>query len=196
MEANMKKFEPWKRQKRKALIGFVVALGTFALGFSMLQTHADEPWVPIAVMVVGAVIMARSASLLKSAQSREFGKVFEEEQIRNAKAYLNKNGIETKKNYMMRYGGDIDLVAFVGDTRVPVEVKSFRVWRQFWIFAGQREQKAMAQSERQRKAIGAPAGIIWLPQGRASFPFFNGKRGVKVVFGNERTLTRTIKRLR
>lgn len=191
----MAKFEPWKREKRKALFGFVLALGAFALGFSMLQIHADEPLVPIVVMGVGAVIMAGSASMLKSAQSREFGKAFEEEKIRNAEAYLNKKGIETKKNYMMRYGGDIDLVAFVGNKRVPIEVKSFRVWRQFWIFAGERERKAMAQSERQRKAIGAPAGIIWLPQGRASFPFFNGKRRVKVVFGNERALVHTIKRL-
>lgn len=190
----MADFEPWKRQKRKALIGFVVALGTFAFGFLMLQTHA-EVWVPVAIMFVGAVIMNHSASILKRAQSREFGKVFEAEQIDKAETYLNKQGIPTKRNYMMRYGGDIDLVVFVGDTRVPVEIKSFRVWRQFWIFAGARERKAMAQSERQRKAIGAPAGIIWLPQGRASFPFFNGKRRVKVVFGNERALVHTIKRL-
>lgn len=191
-----RKFEPWKKDR---LIGIKLAAGglgagVVTAGFAMAGVHeAAAIFGVIAFALTGA-----GASRLKRAANREFGKAFEEEFVERAVREMDRRGIRSQANLMARGIGDIDLVAYPGDAPVPVEIKSFVRWNQFLFFKGEREARALAQSERQRRAIGAKRGIVWLPQGRPTLLqrlFGAGGDGVSVVFGSERSLVRAVNRL-
>ena len=148
--------------------------------------------------VIAFALAGAGASRLKRAANREFGKTFEEEFVERAVREMDRLGIRTKANLMASGIGDIDLVAYPGGVPVPVEVKSFIRWNQFLFLKGERESRALAQSERQRRAIRAKRGIVWLPQGRPTLLqrlFGAGGGDVSVVFGSERSLIRAVRRL-
>lgn len=193
---SLRKFEPWKKDR---LIGIKLAAGglvagVVSAGFAMMDGYE-------AAAVFGVIAFALTsvgASRLKRAANREFGKAFEEGFVERAVREMDRLGIQSKANLMVRGIGDIDLVAYPGDAPVPVEVKSFIRWNQFLVFKGEREARALAQSERQRRAIMAKRGIVWLPQGRPTLLqrlFGAGGGDVSVVFGSERSLVRAVKRL-
>lgn len=151
------------------------------------------------VFAMLALVLAKSgASRLRSAANREFGKQFEKVFIERATFELAEHGFASRSNVMVRGIGDIDLVVNKGAVRIPVEVKSFRKWNQFLVFNGDREKRALDQSDRQRRALKAERGIVWVPQGRTTLLqriFGVGSSNVKVVFGDERALVRAVKKM-
>lgn len=191
-----RKFEPWKKDR---LTGAKIAAG--GLGVGVVSAGFAMAGVYEAAVLFGVIAFALAgagASRLKRAANREFGKAFEVEYVERAVREMDMHGIRSKANLMVRGIGDIDLVAYPGDAPVPVEVKSFIRWNQFLIFKGEREARALAQSERQRRAIRAKRSIVWLPQGRPTLLqrlFGAGGGDVSVVFGSERSLIRAVKRL-
>lgn len=99
---------------------------------------------------------------------------------------------------MVKGLGDIDLVAYVGGTPVPIEIKSFRIWSQFLFFNGKREARTIAQAGRQKSRLKADIAFVWLPQGRPTMlqRFFGagGSRDIKVIFGSEKVLADALAR--
>lgn len=193
---SLRKFEPWKKDR---LIGIKLAAGglvagVVSAGFAMMDGYE-------AAAVFGVIAFALTsvgASRLKRAANREFGKAFEEKFVERAVREMDRLGIQSKANLMVRGIGDIDLVAYPGDAPVPVEVKSFIRWNQFLVFKGEREARALRQSDRQRDALKAERGIVWVPQGRPTLlqRFFGAGSGkVIVIFGDERALLNGIMRL-
>ncbi len=191
-----RKFEPWKNDR---LTG--IRLAAWGLGAGVVSASFAMAGVYEAAAIFGVIAFALAgagASRLKRAANREFGKAFEVKFVERAVSEMDRLGIRSKANLMVRGIGDIDLVAYPDDAPVPVEVKSFIRWNQFLIFKGEREARALAQSERQRRAIRGKRSIVWLPQGRPTLLqrlFGAGGGDVSVVFGNERSLVRAVKRL-
>lgn len=191
-----RRFEPWKQDRARAAKVLLWSLvpGAGAVFFAM---DGNAP-IAVGLLLVAVVMTQIGATGLKRAENREFGKVFESEFVQRALSELAKHDIRAKANVMARGIGDIDLVVWPAGQAAPVEIKSFRRWNQFLIFKGARESKALIQAERQRQAIGAAAGIIWLPQGRPTLlqRFFGAGAGpIGVVFGGERSLLRSLRRL-
>lgn len=189
-----RKFEPWKRDRSrglKTLLWSVVA-GAGAVFFAM---NGNAPFA-IGLLLLAVVMTKIGAAELRSAENREFGKTFEAEFVQRALREMEKHDIPARANVMARGVGDIDLVAGAGGQATPIEIKSFRRWHQFLVFRGARERKALLQAERQRRALGAKAGLVWLPQGRPTLLqriFGVGDGQIVVVFGSERALVRVIK---
>lgn len=144
-----------------------------------------------------ALAKAGTAHYRRSA-NREFGKRFEVECSYRALEELAMSGIRAESNLMINGIGDVDIVAYPKGQRIPVEIKSFRRWNQLFVFKGEREGRALVQAERQRRALGAKCGIVWVPQGRMTLMqrlFGAGAGSVSVVFGSERALVKKVKRL-
>lgn len=191
-----RKFEPWKRERmfgiKLAACGFISAV--VAAGFALKGFH----WPAMGFALLTLVLTKSGVSRLRSAANREFGKRFEEVFIERASQELHDYGFTPMSNVMARGIGDIDLVVRKGEVQIPVEIKSFRKWNQFFIFKGDREKRALIQADRQRRAIKAGVGIVWVPQGRPTFLqriFGAGSSNVSVVFGGERVLVRAVRRL-
>lgn len=155
-------------------------------------------WPALGFALLALVLAKSGASRCRSAANREFGKRFEEEFIERASQELSDRGYTPRSNIMAKGIGDIDLVVCRGATQVPVEIKSFRKWNQLFVFKGEREKRALIQADRQRRALKANAGVIWVPQGRPTLLqriFGVGSNNVSVVFGDERALVRAVRRL-
>ena len=191
-----RKFEPWKQERMRGvkIAAFALVSGAVAAGLvSMKIYEVAFVFGALSVLLAGA-----SMSRFKSAANREFGKRFEEEFVERAARELLELGFTAELNIMARGIGDIDLVVYKDGSRIPVEVKSFRKWNQFFVFTGEREKRALIQSDRQRRALKSERGIVWVPQGRPTFLqriFGAGSGNVSVVFGGERALVRVLKRL-
>lgn len=190
-----RKFEPWKQDRLRGikLAAYSVASAVAAGGFAMKGFHGTA----LVLCALALVFGGAGASRFKSASNRAFGKVFEEEFVERGMAALSRNGFQALNNVVVRGIGDIDLVVYRRGIAIPVEVKSFRKWNQFFVFKGEREKKALVQSERQRRALKAKCGILWVPQGRPTLLqrlFGAGSGNVSVVFGEELALVRSIRR--
>lgn len=191
-----RKFEPWKADRvfgvKLAACGLFSAL--VAAGFAFNGYN----WASLGFALLALVLAKAGINRCRRASNREFGKVFEEEFIERAAHELIEHGLTPRSNVMARGIGDIDLVVYNGNNRIPVEVKSFRKWNQFLVFNGEREKRALIQADRQRRVLKADQGIVWLPQGRPTLLqriFGVGSNNVSVVFGNERALVRAVKRM-
>lgn len=191
-----RKFEPWKRDRSRAAKSLIWAAGV-GVGAIFLAMNGNMAFA-FGIFLVAAVLAKTGVSALKRADSREFGKVFEEEFVHRALRELAAHKIQAQANVMARGIGDIDLVVRASGRPVTIEIKSFRRWSQFLVFKGARERKALTQADRQRRALGAKAALVWLPQGRPTLLqrlIGAGAEGVGVVFGNERSLVRALRRL-
>lgn len=191
-----RQFSPWKLDRSRGTKSLLWASGAGA-GAIFFAAYGNAP-LSLGLLLAAVVLTKMAASWLKRAGNREFGKVFEEEFVHRALRELEAHKMQAQANVMARGIGDIDLVARVGIHPVTIEIKSFKRWNQFLIFKGVREGKALVQAERQRRALGARHGLVWLPQGRPTLlqRFFGAGAGsVGVVFGNERALVRALKRM-
>ena len=191
-----RKFEPWKQERMRGvkIAAFALMSGAVAAGFAILKSYE----VALAFGALSILLAGASMSRFKSAANREFGKLFEEKFVKKAARELTDLGFTAESNIMARGIGDIDLVVYKDGSRIPVEVKSFRKWNQFFVFTGEREKRALTQSDRQRRALKSERGIVWVPQGKPTFLqriFGAGSGNVSVVFGGERALVRAVKRL-
>lgn len=191
-----RKFEPWKRDRQLGLklaalgLGLGVGAAAFALNGSL--------GVALGFGAAALALAGAGISRLKRAANREFGKVFEQAWTERALTALSAHGIHAQANIMARGIGDIDLVVHVEGGRIPVEIKSFRKWNQFFFFKGEREGRALKQSDKQRQALDAVHSVVWVPQGRPTLLqrlFGAGSGNVVVIFGSERALLKGIRRL-
>jgi len=189
-------FAPWKKDRARGVRLFLASLFT---GLFAIWLATNQYFLPSVVFALCALILIGfSISSLKRARIREFGKSFEQEFIERALAELEKNGFKTRANVFVYGIGDVDLVVTGQRSFVVVEIKSFRRWSSFMIFTGAREQRALAQVERQRRALRAKHGLIWLPQGKPTFfqkLFGTASGNINVVFGDERDLAKTIRKI-
>jgi len=150
--------------------------------------------------IIAIALLGQGAFLFKQARNREFGKTFEKAMTPKAVSLLEKKGFMVDQNVIRRGVGDIDLIIrFVRNKPVPIEIKSFRKWNQFFFLKGDRERKALAQSAHQQRALRTHVSIIWLPQGKPTFlqaMFGTGSASVQVVFGNEHALVRAVEHIK
>lgn len=191
-----RRFEPWKADRVSGAkltsyggLSAIVAAGLSINGYL---------WASIGFALAALILAQSGFSRFQRARNREFGKAFEEEFIERASRELIEHRLTPRSNVMVRGIGDIDLVVCSPKTIITVEVKSFRKWNGFLVFNGDREKRAMIQADRQRRALMAEHGIVWLPQGRPTLLqrlFGVGSGNVSVVFGNERALVRAVKRI-
>jgi Holliday junction resolvase-like predicted endonuclease len=191
-----RRFEPWKADRVSGVklavysaLSAIVAAGLVIKGYF---------WAALGFALAALILGKSAAGRFRRARNREFGKAFEEEFIERASRELIEHRLTPRANVMARGIGDIDLVVCSPKTLITVEVKSFRKWNSFLVFNGDREKRAMLQADRQRRALMAEHGIVWLPQGRPTFLqrlFGVGSGNVSVVFGNERALVRAVKRI-
>lgn len=196
MGRSSRKFEPWKRDRQLGLNLAALGLGCGGAAAALVLNGRFE--VALGFGVVALALAGAGMSRLKRAANREFGKVFEQAFTDCALAALAANGIRAQANIMARGIGDIDLVVHMEGRRIPVEIKSFRKWNQFFIFKGERERRALQQSDKQRHALNAAHSVVWVPQGRPTLLqrlFGAGSGNVVVIFGSERALLRGIRRL-
>ncbi len=125
------------------------------------------------------------ASYFECGRSRKRGKDIET-RAKIAVAVVLPDGWTILSDMRLPTGEDIDLPIRLhdGDT-VVVEIKSWNYWSGFV-----RKRKAIAQVRRQRKALGAFYGVIWLPKARHRYVGLHD--GALVVGGNRRSLVREI----
>jgi len=188
-----KPYQPWRGDRSRSLHGLVVGLSALTLAAALVLS--GQPAYGMLAFGLGAAMLSRSRRLSQRARSREFGKSLEAQSSARALSHFAANRIIARANVLHRGLGDIDLVVNARGYRLPIEIKAFRRWQQFLMFPGKRERDALAQSESQSAALGAPSGLLWLPQGRPSLLqriFGVGRGRVKVVFGNERALFRAV----
>lgn len=190
-------FEPWKRDQSRAAKGSVAGAALFGGGvlFALNGNHA----LALALGAAGLAFLGQGAFLFKRAKNRAFGKRLEEAFAPRGAQALVGRGFETRANVMVRGIGDVDLIAYINDEPVPIEIKSFRRWNQFLIFMGERERKTLSQVWRQKQALNAPVAFVWLPQGSPTLLqrlFGAGSGSIRVVFGRERELVRAVERMR
>src|SRR5690606_28012666 len=111
---------------------------------------------------------------------------------------LREHSMKSRTNVLMRGVGDIDVVHDQSDGQsVPIEIKSFVLWKQWWIFPGRREREAYRQVQGQIEALRAPRGYIWLPNGKPTLlqRVIAPRRGaVRVLFGSPSRVARALKR--
>lgn len=191
-----KGLEPWKQDRRAGAKFAVFALVAGAVSIAWVEGGYYQGALGAGVVATG--LAGAAVSRFKRAGNREFGKQFEREHVARAIATLPRSGFQVRANVVVPSVGDVDLVAYFKNMPITIEIKSFVKWNQNPFFRGERENKALAQSDRQRYAIKAKHGIVWLPQGRPNFlqRFFGvGSGNVRVVFGGERNLVRALKRL-
>lgn len=190
-------YEPWRADQSRSLRGWLIGLSILALAVALVLS--GQAAIGMLAFAIGAVILSRSGRLAKRANSREFGKTLETQSSAKAIRYFAENGIIARANVLHRGLGDIDLLVHGNGHRVPIEIKSFRRWSQFFVFTGKRERDAIAQTRRQVAALHAPRGMIWLPQGKPSvlqWMFGAGAGSITVVFGSEKALLRAVNTVR
>jgi len=190
-------FEPWKRDQLRAAKGS--AAGAALLGGGILFALNGNHTVAVTLGAAGLALLGQGAFFLKRAKNRAFGKRLEEAFAPRGAQALIERGFQTRTNVMVRGIGDVDLIAYVHDEPVPIEIKSFRRWGQFLIFMGERERKTLSQVQRQQQSMNARRALVWLPQGRPTLLqslFGAGSSSIKVVFGGERALARTVERMK
>lgn len=190
MARDRRPFRPWRRDLVLCGLCAVVALIALWHGFTIGSHEA------LVVAAVVALVLAWGARRLwRRAGSRQFGVQLEHGALARIGPLLDSQGLRWRKNLPVAGLGDVDLVVYTRRGPVVVEIKSFRRWRQFLFFAGARERAALAQAARGRKALKAHRGLVWLPQGRATWlqrTFGAGGRGVRVVFGSGQCLLHSL----
>lgn len=190
-------FEPWKRDFSAARSMLVIGAGSCIGAVGAYMFTGPSP-VSLGLLGIGLILIPAALARRQRGLARQHGKQVENRLTPIAAAELTRAGMRVETNVMIRGLGDIDLVVHTTQGPVPVEIKSFRRWRQLRLpflpatfLAGDRERKALRQSEQQRRAIRARKGLIWLPNGRIS-PLQSwlgtGSRTNEVVFGGTRRL--------
>jgi hypothetical protein len=185
-----KEYAPWERDKTTAyqVIIFALAIGSLIF-FKILP-----PLIALAIIVPS---VSYATYLLKRAKNREFGKNFEIIHGNQLANVLISAGIDHVQNKRF-HGGDIDMLVNYQNVSIPIEIKSFIKWNQFF-YTGGREKKAYNQTEKQITAVQGSYGFIWLPQGKPTFfqrlfgSLTRNKR-VKVIFGDANALLKELKR--
>lgn len=191
-----RKFEPWRRQRKAGMGALAIGLALAAAAFVAFKSGGTGFGLGLAA--ASALFFGAGSSSLNKAQARAFGQTFEAEHLELAVRRLSGLGLHCRTNVMRAGCGDIDLVVKTEGATIPVEIKSYRKWRQpFFIFHGARERRAIAQARKQMNALKTDAGIIWLPQGSPSLLqriFGAGAGPVRVVFGGDQRLASELKR--
>lgn len=190
-------FEPWKQDRKRALKSTV--LGAAFAGIGAYFLLKGNPEMGLVFGGLGLAGLAHGESMRRRANKREFGKKTEEKYTSRALHLLMQKGYPVQTNVMVPGVGDIDILVYINDKPVPIEIKSFHYWRQSLFFVGSRERKTLLQVQRQRIALNADQAFIWLPLGRPSFLqsiFGAGTSTTKVIFGKERKLVHALKSLK
>lgn len=189
-------YTPWKGDRKIAIVlGLIVAI-LMALAFVLWKNGSySESFLTLLAAALVAPFFTRRHQRYKA---RQFGQEFEKEHRERAVKLLEKSGFECSANQLIRGVGDVDLLVKNDGKPLPVEIKSYQRWGQWFFFMDARSRKAIQQAERQRQALRANWAIVWLPQGRASWiqRLLMFRRGnVEVVIGSEARLLKSIRKL-
>lgn len=176
-------FKPWKRDFHVSF--FWLVLGLAILG-AAITWYLDirNPYVALAGMVSVAPFYVATLHLEKG-QKRKHGKNVEKAALEAFAAVMPEDW-HIMPERMLDSGGDIDLpLCFPNGERCVVEIKSWHGWTGFF-----RTYRARAQVYRQRYAVKAAYGVIWLPHAKPAFSEFHG--GIFVVGGRARYLVQNL----
>lgn len=182
-----KPFAPWKADFRLAVFYWMV--GALWLAAALLWCIHEPSFTSAATAEVAALPLFFGLLHAESAHRRRYGSQVEKKWADKLLTAAPPNWA-VEADVEIKNLGNIDLlIRFANGRRCPVEIKS---WRNTRII--RRFEQALQQVQRQRDALQAQNGVLWLPE--AKFRNAGYQRDIVVVQGNEQFLIECLNKLK